>query len=61
MAAKLLDHLLVLPYLAVRHGVDDIPTTVVNGRKACGGALPEAEFVRAVLEVAASPDIAAPA
>jgi len=46
----------VLPYLAVRHGVDDIPTTVVNGRKACVGALPEDAFVRAVLEAAASTD-----
>jgi hypothetical protein len=39
----------VLPYLAVRHGVDDIPTTVVNGRKACVGVLSEEEFVRRVL------------
>jgi hypothetical protein len=39
----------VLPYLAVRHGVDDVPTTVVNGRKACVGVLSEDEFVRRVL------------
>jgi hypothetical protein len=38
----------VLPYLAIRHGVDDVPTTVVNGRKACVGALPEADFVRVI-------------
>ena len=43
----------VLPYLAVRYGVDDIPTTVVNGRKACVGALAEDDFVRMVLEAAA--------
>jgi hypothetical protein len=40
----------VLPYLAVRHAVDDIPTTVVNGRKACVGVLPEAEFVERLLD-----------
>jgi len=39
----------VLPYLAVRYGVDNIPTTVVNRRKACVGALAEREFVRAVI------------
>jgi len=39
----------VLPYLAVRHRVDDVPTTVVNGKKVCVGALPEDEFVRRVL------------
>jgi Thioredoxin domain len=51
----------VLPYLAVRYGVDDIPTTVVNGRKACVGALPEDDFVRAVLKAAASTDTPSPA
>ena len=39
----------VLPYLAVRHGVDDIPTTVVNRRKACVGVLAELEFIREVI------------
>ena len=39
----------VLPYLAVRHQADDTPTTVVNGRKACVGVLPEDEFVTRVL------------
>ena len=39
----------VLPYLAIRHRVDDVPTTVANGRKACVGALPEDEFARRVL------------
>lgn len=39
----------VLPYLAVRHGVDDIPTTVVNRRKACVGVLTEPEFIREVI------------
>jgi hypothetical protein len=51
----------VLPYLAVRYGVDDIPTTVVNGRKVCVGALPEDDFVEAVLKTAAAPDTASPA
>lgn len=48
----------VLPYLAVRYGVDDIPTTVVNGRKACVGALSEDDFVRAILATAAAPEAA---
>jgi len=51
----------VLPYLAVRYGVDDIPTTVVNGHKACVGARPEDDFVRAVLDTAAAPHAASSA
>jgi hypothetical protein len=43
----------VLPYLAVRHGADDTPTTMVNGRKACVGVLPEEEFVERVLATVA--------
>jgi len=39
----------VLPYLAVRYGVDNIPTTVVNRRKACVGVLAEEDFVREIL------------
>jgi hypothetical protein len=39
----------VLPYLAVRHQADDTPTTVVNGRKTCVGALAEDEFVRRIV------------
>jgi hypothetical protein len=39
----------VLPYLAVRYGVDNIPTTAVNRRKACVGALAEEEFVREIV------------
>jgi hypothetical protein len=42
----------VLPYLAVRHQVDDTPTTMVNGRKACVGVFPEEEFVQRVLAAA---------
>jgi len=47
----------VLPYLAVRPQADDTPTTMVNGRKACVGALPEEEFVRRVLAVGAVPAV----
>lgn len=36
----------VLPYLAVRYAVDNVPTTVVNRRKACVGILAEQDFVR---------------
>jgi hypothetical protein len=39
----------VLPYLAVRHRADDTPTTMVNGRKTCVGALAEDEFVHRVV------------
>ena len=39
----------VLPYLAIRYGVDNVPTTVVNRRKACVGPVTEEEFVRAIL------------
>jgi len=39
----------VLPYLAVRYGVDNVPTTVVNGKKACVGVLAEDEFVREIV------------
>jgi Thioredoxin domain len=39
----------VLPYLAVRYGVEDIPTTVVNRHKAWVGPATEEEFVRSIL------------
>jgi len=39
----------VLPYLAVRYGVDNIPTTAVNRRKSCVGVLAEEEFVREIV------------
>ena len=42
----------VLPYLAIRHGVDDIPTTMANGKKACVGVRSEDAFVTAVLRAA---------
>ena len=42
----------VLPYLAIRHGVDDIPATVANGKKACVGVRPEDAYVAAVLRAA---------
>jgi hypothetical protein len=42
----------VLPYLAIRHGVDDIPTTMANGVKACVGVRSEDAFVAAVLRAA---------
>lgn len=39
----------LFPYLAIRHGADDVPTTVVNGRKAAVGALGEADYLARVL------------
>jgi hypothetical protein len=44
----------VLPYLAVRHRADDTPTTVVNGRKTCVGALAEDEFVQRIVAAGAT-------
>lgn len=42
----------VLPYLAIRHGVEDVPTVVANGRRAVVGILGEDEFVDRVLAAA---------
>ena len=39
----------LFPYLVVRYGVGDVPTTVVNGRPAVVGPRREEEFLRAVL------------
>jgi predicted DsbA family dithiol-disulfide isomerase len=46
------------PELSRRFGVQGVPRTVVNEREAFVGALPEAQFVQAVLELAgaAPPD-----
>jgi predicted DsbA family dithiol-disulfide isomerase len=46
------------PALSQRHGVQGVPRTVVNGAGAFVGALPEAQFVSAVMELAgvAAPD-----
>ena len=40
------------PDLARRYGVRSVPRTIVNGERAVEGALPEAEFVEAVLAAA---------
>lgn len=42
----------LFPYLAIRHQVDNVPTTVVNGRDKLVGPLAEAEYVRRVLGAA---------
>lgn len=39
----------LFPYLVVRHGVDDVPTTVVNGRAKIVGAVGEEEFIARVV------------
>ena len=39
----------LFPYLAVRYGVGDVPTTVVNGRPAVVGPRGEDEYLRAIL------------
>ncbi|MBJ7601669.1 MAG: thioredoxin family protein [Candidatus Dormibacteraeota bacterium] len=40
------------PELSQRHGVQSVPRTVVNGARAFVGAMPEARFLAAVLELA---------
>jgi hypothetical protein len=40
----------LFPYLAVRYGVADVPTTVVNGRPVVIGPRAEDAYVRAVLD-----------
>ena len=39
----------LFPYLVVRYGVGDVPTTVVNGRPAAVGSLDEDAYLTAVL------------
>jgi predicted DsbA family dithiol-disulfide isomerase len=39
----------LFPYLAVRYGVGDVPTTVVNGRAAVVGPRDEEDYLEAVL------------
>jgi len=39
----------LFPYLVVRYGVGDVPTTVVNGRPAAVGPLDEDAYLTAVL------------
>ena len=38
----------LFPYLAVRYQADDVPATVVNGRKAVVGSVAEAAYIEAV-------------
>ncbi len=38
----------LFPYLAVRYGVSDVPSTVVNGRLTVVGPRDEAEYLDAV-------------
>jgi len=45
----------LFPYLAIRHQVDNVPTTVVNGRAKLVGPLDETEYVRRVLAAATPP------
>jgi len=39
----------LFPYLAVRHGVSDVPTTVVNGRPVVVGPRDEGAYLTEVL------------
>jgi hypothetical protein len=43
----------LFPYLAIRHRVDDVPSTVVNGRDKLVGPLDEAQFVNQILTAVA--------
>ncbi|HSF05965.1 MAG TPA: thioredoxin family protein [Methylomirabilota bacterium] len=42
----------LFPYLAIRHQVDNVPTTVVNGRDKLVGPLDEAQYVARILTAA---------
>jgi hypothetical protein len=39
----------LFPYLVVRYGVANVPTTVVNARTSVVGPLPEDEYLTALL------------
>ncbi|HEY7366308.1 MAG TPA: hypothetical protein VIE37_19585 [Methylomirabilota bacterium] len=43
----------LFPYLAIRHQVDDVPSTVVNGRDKLVGPLDEARYLDQILTAAA--------
>jgi len=38
----------LFPYLAVRYQADDVPTTVVNGRKTIVGSVAEEAYIEAI-------------
>lgn len=38
----------LFPYLAIRYGVTDVPTTVVDGHARVVGPVTEDEYVRAI-------------
>ena len=42
----------LFPYMAVRHAVDNTPTTVINGRGRIVGPIGEDEYVTRVLAAA---------
>ena len=44
----------LFPYLAIRHQVGNVPTTVVNSREKIGGPLDEAAYLGRILAAAGS-------
>jgi hypothetical protein len=42
----------LFPYLAIRYQADDVPTTVINGRKAIVGSVSESEYVGRIVAAA---------
>jgi len=42
----------LFPYLAIRHQVDNVPTTVINGKDKLVGPLSEPDYVGRVLAAA---------
>jgi hypothetical protein len=44
----------LFPYLAIRYHADDVPTTVIDGRKAIVGSVPESEYVATIVAAAAA-------
>jgi hypothetical protein len=39
----------LFPYLAVRYQADDVPTTVIDGRKAMVGSVAEEAYVETIV------------
>ena len=48
----------LFPYRAVRYQADDVPTTVIDGRKAIVGSVPETDYVRAIMAAAGGVSVA---
>jgi len=39
----------LFPYLAIRYQAEDVPTTVIDGRKAIVGSVPESAYIATIV------------